>query len=319
MTDAVALQVENPLTVCYVAKHDSGGNDDEGAITQAFLDLGHNVERLRESRGQVAHKLEGDFLLFHKWEDLPSIARIQIPKVCWYFDLVDWPDDPTVADRCKRRLEWMDNVIPLADLAFLTDGDRVEKCNESGKLHWLPQGADLRVMGFGEADERCCPICRKWWTGGVPILFTGNRRGGKGRQDFVHDMEVKYGPDFLHIADGVHGRDMANLIASCRIVVAPDSPVTDRYWSNRVYNALGFGAFLIHPYCAKMTEQYDDHKEIVFYRSRGELHEAIRYYWGREEDRLRIAKAGLNKTLYKHTYAHRVAELVRIVRERLLS
>lgn len=233
---------------------------------------------------------------------------MKCPKVFWWFDLINFPD-PTIARRCRARRLWMKTVLPHVDLGFVTDGTW-QAGNGGGKLIWLPQGADGRIVGRGFSTRP--PALTP-----VPILFTGIRDGGIGRASFVDEMQARYGGDFRHVNSGVYRRALADLIASSEIVVAPDAPVSGRYWSNRVYNALGFGAFLLHPYCGGLASQYEDRREIVYYRSRGELHELIAYYRQRPEERRAIADAGLARTLREHTYEHRVASLIQTVRERL--
>jgi len=179
----------------YVAKHDSGGNDDEGAIHHALTVLGHDVQRLREKKGYMARKIPSvDFILFHKWHGPVALRGLTTPKVFWYFDLVEYPDT-TLESRNQTRREWMRSIIPHVDLGFCTDGDWVAK-DTTSKLFWLPQGADSRMTGFGTPLEDHPP----------PILFTGIRRGGIQRAGFVDEMQVNYRQSFNHIDAGLHGR-----------------------------------------------------------------------------------------------------------------
>lgn len=295
------------MRIGYVAKHDSGGNDDEGAITFALEKLGHSVQRLREQRGYVAYKFDCDFVLFHHWHDIESIAKIGVPKVFWNFDLVTYPD-PTLRERNERRARWMQEVTGVSDLGFCTDGDWVNQ-DASGKLVWLLQGADERVVGPGQLkDDLPLP---------PPILFVGSYRGGgAGRESFVSEMQQHYSDDF-GVVQRTHGRALADVIASTQIVVAPDHPATDRYWSNRVFNTLGFGGFLLHPRCKELETMYEDRQEIVFYDSRPELHELIEHYSRHPDVRRVIAKFGYEQTLQEHLYRHRVEQLVKTVQERL--
>lgn len=294
------------MRIVYVAKFDQhNSNDDEDAVAHALTELGHQVIRVDEARGYKAAGQRGDFLLCHKWADTDALRAIKIPKVFWYFDLVDFPD-PTLSKRNQTRLNWMRDVLPLVDLGFCTDGDWVSK-DTTGKLVHLFQGADARIAGRGqELVDQETP----------PILFSGIRNGGRGRANFVDEMTIQYSGAFLQV-QGVYRQALANLIASTRIVVAPDAPVSDVYWSNRVYMTLGFGGFLLHPYCKLLAEHYEDGKEIMFYRSREELHAIIQRYYFQPEACRAIGDAGLQRTLAQHTYGHRVQELVRIVGERL--
>lgn len=299
------------LKITYVANHDSGSGDDEGAVHHALTELGHDVQRVREIRGHKAYLLEAELVLFHKWHDLHSLQRVKIPKAFWHFDLIDYPD-PTIAARCKQRVQWMADIMPLVDVGFCTDGDWAAK--HPDKLVWLPQGADERVTGLGKSLCHTCsgPVERP------PILFTGIKRGGQQRESFVGEMKARYGDKFNHVEKGVYGRELANLIAGSKIVVAPDGPVTPNYWSNRVWTALGFGAFLMHPYCERLAEFCTDREEIVYYTSREHLYQLIDTYLADPEQRQKIAAAGLARTLASNLYRHRCEKLIQTVKERLL-
>lgn len=294
------------MNILYVAKHDSGGNDDEGAITHALESLGHHVTRLDEHKAAVAYKHTNiDFLLFHKWYNPTALNLIKFPKVFWYFDLVDYPDS-SMDKRCKARTSWMDTITPIVDLGFCTDGDWVKQ-DQSGKLITLRQGADIRKVGLGVSS-----IDR------IPILFTGIKHGGEQRSSFVATMRGHYGNRFCHHQSGIHGRELANLIASARVVVAPDGPITNHYWSNRVYLTLGFGGFLMHPYCSELAKEYGHGSHIIYYHNRSELHELISKYLYLPEERKSIRENALEHTIANHTYTNRCEQLIKIVEERLL-
>jgi hypothetical protein len=302
--------------ILYLARHNSGGNDDEGSIAHALTALGHDVVLIHEPyfsprRRTIMHPINNavlrqhaDFLLFHHFGDWEAIRRFRMPKVFWYFDCVNYPD-PTLHARNAARLEWMRNALEVATVGFCTDGTFAAR--HPDKLVWLPQGADERVCGTGTSQ----PI--------ADILFTGiGRGGGRQRESFVAEMRSRYGNRLTHIERGIHRRELANLIAGHKIVVAPDSPVAERYWSNRIYNALGFGAFLLHPYCGVESQnQYRNLQELVYYHNRKHLHELIEVWLDFPVARQQVAANALKGALERHTYRHRVEELIRIVQERL--
>lgn len=294
------------MKICYIGKHDQPkSNDDEGSITYSLEKLGHEVQRIREIRAQNAHKIDCDFYLFHHWHDINTLSKLPGKKVYWCFDLIDFPDS-TISARCKGRIDWIRTITRKCDLGFLTDGDWVNH-DMSGKLYCLRQGADGRIVSDKVGTH----------TGEIPILFTGITRGGRERQSFVEEMHSRYGKDFYHYQSGRYRESLRELVQSAKIVVAPDGPCTSRYWSNRVYLTLGFGGFLLHPYCDKLTDEYKDCKEIVYYSSREQLHRNIGYYLAHPEQRQSIAEAGLARTKKEHLYEHRVAKLIEIVKERL--
>lgn len=299
------------MRVIYIAKHHSGGNDEEGAIAHALTQLGHKVVCISEVGANVRPLREkGDFLLFHKWRNLAALQAIKMPKVFWFWDLVELPSDPMLRHRDDARKNWMEAVVPNVDLGFLSDGDWVAQ-DKSGKLSVLRQGADERIAGKGLKHERAEFI---------DILFTGIRQGGgSSRHKFVDRMKSAYGSSFQHVASGFHGKRLADLIANSRIVVAPDSPVTDRYWSNRIYLTLGFGGFLIHPYSEGLVDQYEGGKEVFYYRSFEGLQELIGRCLADGALCERVAEAGYRRTMREHTYRHRCEKLVAICKERGLT
>lgn len=297
--------------ILYVAKHDSGGNDDEGSITHALTSLGHEVITVNEHHGYLAiaaaEQHRPDFLLFHKWCDTGTIRKINVPKVFWYFDLVDTPDG-TLIGRCRLRKAWMAATAPLVNIGFCTDGDWVNRGTYKN-LQRLTQGFDSRLAEMARGARVALRREPK-------IVFTGIQRGGGvKRVSFVHMMTSTYHMRFHHVQN-CHRHELISLMNSAAIVVAPDGPVTDNYWSNRVYNAIGMGAFLLHPYCETLTSQYRDREEIVFYRDRDQLHDLIEFYLDNEAA-LKIAAAGQERTLREHTYTNRVSQLLQVVEDQI--
>ncbi len=306
------------MRVLYVAKHESGGNDDEGAIAYALEQLGHEVLRIWESESEglskfVAENPGWDFCLFHKWSNFQEMMRLKslgVPLVFWYWDLVDWQSDLTLSSRCEARKRWMAEVTPLVDLGFCTDGDWVAR-DTSGKLRVLRQGADERVVGFGKERPR-----------DIDILFVGGVKGcGVERASFVDDLRVRYGEGFHHVERGIYGRDLANLVARSKVVVCPDSPVTWRYWSNRLYILGGFGACLLHPICYGIGATTESIDWFVAgpcsYLDRKQMFDRIDYLLECPEDRDRVAQMTLQDIKKRHLYRHRCEELIRVVKERL--
>lgn len=290
------------MRILYIAKHCSGGNNDEDAVSHVLRQLGCDVIRLNETNGHTASSFEDiDLALFHKWSDTVSLSQLKCLKAFWYFDLVQYPD-PLIQARCVNRMYWMKETIPYVDIGFCTDGDWAAR--HPSKLHWLPQGADERVIGSVKCDQA------------IDVLFTGTRKGGQERESFVDLLSSHYGSRFKHVSGYVHGPDLAKLIGSAKVVVAPDAPVTNRYCSNRVYLSLGFGAFMMHPICAQLDDHYG-RDELVQYRSRSALLSAIDYYLPQEKERRHAGQLALARTKRDHLYRHRCERLLNIVTDKL--
>jgi len=295
------------LKILYVAKHDASGNDNEGAIRHALSILGHTVKCYKEHQFKnVLSQLkmrDFDFLLFHKWSEFETIKRVSIPRVFWYFDQV-YNTDRTLTGRVHQRVVWMKRAMPLVSLGFCTDGDWVQK-DTTGKLVHLLQGADERVMGFGQPEFKR-----------VPITFIGRIQNGSMRANHIAVLKQTYNKQF-QIVNRLHGRGLSNLIASTKVVIAPMGLCTNHYWSNRVYLLLGFGAFLLHPYCEGLTRHYLDQQHIVYYTSVKAGLELIDYYLGQPELRESISRAAYEHTKAHHTYRLRCQELIKTIQTRL--
>lgn len=311
------------MRINYIARHGGHGNDDEGAIAYALRGLGHTVNTFDEGFARDARGFPCDLVLFHKWDAADAARELawwegRAVRAFWYFDLVDWPADPTLARRCLQRRDWMTRVLPSVELGFCTDGDWVtsEWTRPDGtagthpKLRWLTQGADGRLAGR-HAGKEVAPAGR--------ILFTGSARNcGTERERFHDELVRRYPGRVTHHANGVYGKKLRREVALHDVVVCPWAPVTDRYWSNRVYVAAGFGGFVLHPQSSGLGDQYGDH-EVPRYRSEKELFEILDGFTG--EGPLRKFAEGyreraLARTLKNNLYRHRCEQLTKEVSAR---
>lgn len=293
------------MRILYVAKHNKGCNDNEGAIKYALEQLGHEVDAVHERSLNTLPPTGYDLLLFQNWKNPPDLRAGDYPKVFWYMDRIDYEDDDTLTAWTEIRIEWMKEVMPHITMGVCTDGDWVAR-DRTGKLIHLMQGADERFA--------CCP-CEPGEE--IPLLFTGSIYGrGEGRASFVQEMKDTYRGNFIH-EKKVFGQRLINKIHNTKIVLAPDGPVTDRYTSNRAVITCSFGGFLMHPKCDVVENMYEDGREAVFYHSRKDLHEKIAHYLHHPQERYRIQCAGYAKTLNYHTYRHRLEIILNELSKRL--
>lgn len=309
------------VRILYIAKHGSGDNDDEGAIAYAMEMLGHTVISVPEksaSSWMSSRTVDADFLLFHKWPELarfglrvfPNSRYRDLPRVFWYFDLVD-STDPTLSLRAAHRVAWMKQVVPLCLVGFCTDGDWVKQESRGNLVH-LMQGADERLVGPGMFRP----------TLHSPILFTGMIKHGQERENHIYHLVNRYGSQFkIHgnsPRERQHGRELADLLTSAFIVLAPNGPQSDRYWSNRIYLTLGFGGFLLHPACLMLEEHYAPGTEFIQYHDEHDCDDLIDHYLAcPSSERLVVSHAGYRRTIKDHLYRHRCERLVEVVKARL--
>lgn len=298
------------MRVLFVASHGCGDNDDEGAIAYALQKLGHEVicvhEKRRHRRENLA-SIKADFCLFLKWPEVHEIRQLRMPRFLWFFDIVA-TDNASLALRAQHRREWFNAVLPHCEAAFVTDGNFAE---EDPKLYHLMQGFDERMLNVEPVDL----------PGGPPVIFTGMIKHGTSRAQHIAELSRALGDKFTVVGDcgprgRMHGADLAGLLEN-RIAIAPDGPQSDKYWSNRVYLTLGYKGFLLHPYCAGLAEQFEEGKELRFYRTRNQLLEQVHHFLQFPEQRIPYIIHGFSAICRRHLYRHRVEQMLRIVEAKL--
>jgi hypothetical protein len=313
------------VRILYVAKHDSGDNDDEGAIANALENLGHEVIKVHEKPRHRPKELrtvaqmnllKADLCLFHKWPDTKEINQVSSRrKALWYFDLVA-SDDKLIVERAKTRIEWFMKIEGTMDHIFCTDGDWVYGRNGDDEFPLythLMQGADHRKLGRGTVDPNL-----KY----PPILFAGMVNHGSLRVAQIEYLKERFGDRLWLLGDGgpkyrKHGRELANIVANVRLVLCPAGPVTDRYFSNRIFQMGGFGAFTLHPYSRELLNHYELGVDCMAYDPNDHklLGDMIEEFIadGYREEREKISDNILRRTIARNTYQHRVIEMMQTI------
>lgn len=291
------------MIIAYIGKHNNGGNDEEGAIKHAFESLGHVVNTYTEQQCYKAVVDKPNLVLINHFHGkLPVFDRFECPKISWCFDLIMPPEEGINIQRFETRKDWADTIVDKMDYAFFTDGDYVNQ-DKTGKAVWLPQAMDQRL----EKRQRrsTLPLTR--------ILFTGNANHNQRRQEFVRFLTERFGDRFLHVSRGLHGIGLAKVVAEALLVVCPDSPVTDNYWSNRVYMAAGLGACTIHPLASKLEAQYRQEKEMLYYDNLESLASWIDYCTHNPQYAEEVGNKAYLNTRVHHTYINRAEFILKYI------
>lgn len=139
------------------------------------------------------------------------------------------------------------------------------------------------------------------------------------RPKLINWLQNTYGPRFKHFGgDGLgvkRGADLNQLYADSKIVIGDtlclnyDYP---DYWSDRVYETIGRGGFMIHPYISGMEKHFEDKKHLEFYQYDNfkELKDLIDYYLVMDTDREQIRRQGFEHVKQNHTYLHRWVQIL---------
>jgi len=135
------------------------------------------------------------------------------------------------------------------------------------------------------------------------------------RPQLINWLKEQYGARFTHVGgDGdtgtVRGDALNQMYGSAKVAVGDSLCLNfdyPSYWSDRVYETLGRGGFMIHPYIEGMEEHFTDKEHLVFYKfgDFDQLKYLIEYYLYNTEEREKIRKAGHEHVKKNHTYINR--------------
>jgi GT2 family glycosyltransferase/spore maturation protein CgeB len=117
-------------------------------------------------------------------------------------------------------------------------------------------------------------------------------------------------PSSLVVADHVPNDQLHQIYSSAGIVLCDhwDDMRRHGYISNRIYDALACGAFVISDDVAGLSERFGD--AVMTYRTPAELHELIDRFLADPEERRRRGRMGRDHVCERHTFARTARELL---------
>jgi hypothetical protein len=288
----------------------------ERYITHAFTQLGYEVLCIQEDRLMIKNademfqevkEMNPIFVLFSKGKPMGESEKFinlmksnGIRTIVWLFDLYfDLPAD--------RKFKLEKKIAPFnSELIFSTDGGHDKNFEDLGINHkCLRQG-----IHAPEAILYDLPKTHE-------IIFVGGDVY-RTRHMLLIGLKEHYGSKFEWFGwnhkNIVRGLDLNKLYASTKVVVG-DSQPSKRYWSNRIYETLGRGGFLLHPYVEGLEEEFEIGKDLVCYPygDFGKLHELIDYYLEHEDEREAIRKHGHETVKNKYTYKNRCEQFLKMI------
>jgi glycosyltransferase involved in cell wall biosynthesis len=278
--------------------------------------MGHTVVRLQEgvaSAEQILDEsLKSDMLVFihtHTWvtpgnmtisDIFRKLREKNIPTVTYHLDL--WFG----IERQKDLEE--DDFYKSIEYFFTVDKLMADWFNE----HTNVKGVYLQAAVF---DQEVYKAPRRDFY--YPVIFVGASVYHKEwpyRQKLIQYLANTF-RGFRHIGPGgkigvVRGQQLNLVYAESKVVVGDslclnfDYPY---YWSDRVYETIGRGGFIIHPYIKGMEEHFEDKKHLVFYKFDDfeDLGNKIDYYLSHDEEREKIRQQGFEHVKANHTYKNR--------------
>ena len=284
----------------------------EEGIARSFEELGIEVQRFPEfdfqydKAVQEIEEFKPDLILFAKLQ-IPNKERFLslmkgrgIPTASWTFDLYFG----------LRRESYLEtDPIFRADFVFGPDGGHDKEFKEKGiNYHLLRQGIYGGFCYKGIKEENYP----------YDIIFTGSvNKQWLYREEMAGFLSSNYNFKWIGKKIGdkeIRGKGLNDLYASAKIIMG-DSVYSSHYWSNRIYETLGRGGFIIHPQVEGLENDYIPYKHYIPYPfgNWDKLKEKIDYFLPREKEREAIALAGMEHTKNNHTLVHRCRQLLDVV------
>jgi spore maturation protein CgeB len=230
--------------------------------------------------------------------------------------------------------EWLPQYVEAADIFFTMSEGRVDEFKKyNPRVFWLTQAFEpscfqIKDITAQDSDAYSSDI--------TFVGSLGRKRLHQSRREFLQCIVEKgysfkwWGPRLprkfstlplilgrLGKAYGgrfVWGEEHAKIARLSKIYIAFDTmPHMRKSMSERMYIAVGCGAFYMCQHVEGIEEVLIPDKEIVTFRSEEEMIEKIDYYLDRDEERRVISEAGRQRVLQEHTYEIRINQMISLM------
>lgn len=295
----------------------------ENHLAATMRGLGHAVEEVQEdehSWPEVEERaLAADLLWYTRtWgigdraEGMRVLRRLEangVPSVSYHLDLYVG---------LKREATMDGDPFWHTTRVFTADGGVSDDV-------WRSKRIEHRWMPAGVFEDECYiaePLRHR-----VPVAFVGSEQYHPEwpyRPELLHWLRTNFGLGFRRYPQrrdkAVRGHSLNVLYSSIDVVVGDSLCLGfthERYWSDRIYETLGRGGFLVHPRIAGIEEHFKDGEHVVLY-DYGDfesLARIIRGYLRDTEARETIRLAGHRHVKEHHTYRHRLSDVFALLRE----
>jgi len=283
--------------------------------------LGHKVVRLQETEARseeiLRYAIDADLFIWvhtHGWRTPGKFEMDKVLKTLKEYNVITMTYHLDLWFGLQRQKD-LDTHPVYKNIGhfFTVDRQMADWFNDKTKVigHYIPAGVYY--------DE--CEI--KDYTKRHDIVFVGSKKYHPEWEyrpkliDWLHDT---YGERFEHYGNGglpgLRGAKLNKLYSSTKIVIGDTLCLGFKYpdyWSDRVYETMGRGGFIIHPYIQGMEREFEDKKHLVFYEYGNfkQLKELIDYYLKNDSEREAIRKSGHELVKQNYTYKNRWQQILK--------
>jgi SAM-dependent methyltransferase len=301
--------------------------------------LGHEVVRLQEDDLKPDWTIlvpeDTDMFLYTRtWgkyvtlEDLQILKNRHIPTVSYHLDLYIGLARKYLHGNNDINTVLQTDAFWQCDYVFSPDGDpqSQEVFKRNGVHHYY--------MKPGVFEPECYmaePVLKEEEKLDVLFVGGGDRVGSPHiyghpewnyRNELITWLYDTYNEKFTkfgHPQRTIRNEELNQLYADTKVTVGDSvclrSYTQTYYWSDRVYETIGRGGFLIHPYIKGLEEEFTDDETIVFYEygNWDQLKAKIDFYLANDILREKIRKAGQKFVKENCTYTHRMKAMLDVV------
>ena len=283
--------------------------------------LGHEVIRLQETAAHsdevLSLSLEADMLVWihsHGFvvqgrpmiEVLDILKEKNIPTVAYHLDLYMG---------LERWQEYESSDYFKVQHFFTVDKLMANWLNENTetKGHYLPAGV---------LHEECYSLDLPKINDVIFVGSKGYHHEWPYRPQLINWLAETYGDRFKHYGgDGlgvIRGIDLNRLYGQSKIVIGDTlcpNYTYPCYMSDRIFETIGRGGFIIHPKIIGMEEFFEINKQVETYDYGNfkALKEKIDYYLTHKQERDIIREAGFKRVHRDHTYMSRWETIINTI------
>ena len=282
-------------------------------IANTLNRLGHEVTRCQEDPASVIDVTGHDLFLFTRtWNNLVSMALLDwlrdvgVPSASYHLDLYVG---------IQREAGLVDDPFWRTDYVFQPDGDprSMEVFRNHGiNAYWMRPGVDMAECYIADV-----PITKD-------VAFVGSRGYHEEwpyRGQLIDWLHHTYGERFEQWgSDGlgtIRNDPLNQLYASTKVIVGDSlcMPGHVNYWSDRPYETLGRGGFLIMPRVPGLDEEFISGEDLIYY-DYGDfdmLRSKIDWYLEHDDVRELIRQTGHDKVIGHYTYDVRLTHMLEVI------
>ncbi|MBF0486006.1 MAG: glycosyltransferase [Candidatus Omnitrophica bacterium] len=309
---------------------------------KALRELGHEVIFFDKRKFLIPGKIRKIFPALHAWDlrrmekELALLVRVAWPDL---FLVIGGGISPDVVKEISARdvptLLWTTDApfdVPglqkeaaAYDHVICSGSEAVPIVAEvkgSSRVDWIPFAADPKIHcpAMLSSEDKA-----KY---GREVAFVGSYYPNRQKTlESISDFRLGiWGPSWdraektplasLAEARRVNVAEWTKIYTAANIVVVVhyrDGETPCDQASPKLFEALSCGAFVLCDDQKDARTLFQDKKHLVFFKDNDDLRAKVEYYLPRFEERRRIAAAGREIVLARHTYHNRMEEMLKIV------